>query len=94
MSYAHLVDALVAAYCPLVAGAADLSLEEKEAKVRRFAALVQRETVINPSSPGTLIIANVALSPDVYRKLSLQAAAENMSVAKLMAKILTSSAGR
>jgi hypothetical protein len=94
ISYAHLVDLLVAAYCPIVANVAGLSLDEEEGRVREFADMVRREAVVNPSPPGTFIIANVPLSPDVYRKLSLQAATQKESVAQLLAKILTLSAGQ
>lgn len=92
LSYARLVDALVAAYCPIIAGRSDLSLGEKRDRVMRFAALARRQVSANALPQGSLIIANVPLPPDVYSRLASQAAAQNQTIAQFMEKILTRAA--
>jgi hypothetical protein len=45
-------------------------------------------------APGTLLIANVPLPPDVFRELRSQAAASGQTTTQLMAAILTRAAGK
>jgi hypothetical protein len=93
LSYAQLVNALIAAYCPIVAGRSDLSVAEKRDRMMRFAALARRQVSANALPRGSLIIANVPLPPEVYRRLAGQAAAQNQPIARFMEKILTEAAG-
>src|SRR5262249_24435829 len=44
-------------------------------------------------APGTLIIANIPLPPDVFRELKSQAASSHQTTTQLMAAILTRAAG-
>jgi hypothetical protein len=94
LSYAQLVDALIAAYCPIVVELPDLTNAQKHARVVRFAALAQQQVSANSVPAGSLIIANVPMPPDVYRRLSTQAAAQHQTTARFIAKILTEAAGK
>jgi|BarGraIncu00222A_1022003.scaffolds.fasta_scaffold80615_1 hypothetical protein len=94
LSYAQVVNALVAAYCPIVADLPNLTDAQKHTRVTRFAALARQLTPANSLPPGSLVIATVPLSPDVYRRLSAQAGSANQTTARFMAKILTDAAGQ
>lgn len=94
LSYAQLVNALIAAYCPIVVELPDLTDAQKHARVTRFATLARRQVSANSLPAGSRIIANVPLPPDVYRRLSAQAAIQNQPTARFMAKILTEAAGQ
>ena len=69
ISYAELTNVMVAAYCPVVAGMANLSAAEKWRLMRQFDSVLQQQLAANTLAPGTLIIANVPLPPPVYREL-------------------------
>jgi hypothetical protein len=94
VSYAQVANALVAAYCPIVADLQNLTDAQKRARVTRFSALARQLAPANSLPPGSLVIATVPLSPDVYRRLSAQAGSANQTTARFMAKILTDAAGR
>jgi hypothetical protein len=74
ISYADLTDILIAAYCPVVANLGNLTASEKLSRMRQFDAILQRQLAANMTPPGSLIIANVPLPPDVYHELRSQAA--------------------
>jgi hypothetical protein len=84
---------MVAAYCPVVAGMANLSAAEKWRLMRQFDSVLQQQLAANTLAPGTLIIANVPLPPPVYRELQSQAAMAGKTPAQLMAAILSRAAG-
>ena len=69
ISYAELTNVMVAAYCPVVAGMANLPASEKWRLMRQFDTVLQQQLAANTLAPGTLIIANVRLPPPVYREL-------------------------
>jgi hypothetical protein len=85
ISYAELTDALVAAYCPVVANMANLTASEKWRRMRQLDMMLQRQLAANMMPPGSLIIANVLLRPVVYRALRSQAASAGQTPAQLMA---------
>jgi hypothetical protein len=93
ISYAELTDALVAAYCPVVANMTNLTASEKWRRIRQFDAIVQQQLAANVMPPGSLVIANVPLAPAVYRTLRAQAAKAGQTPAQLMAAILSRAAG-
>jgi len=85
---------LIAAYCPAVAGAPELSAAEKWRRMREFDALVRQQLAANTMPSGSLMIADVPLPPAVYRQLRSQASALNQTPAQLMGAILTQAAGK
>jgi hypothetical protein len=94
ISYAELTDALVAAYCPVVANMATLTASEKWRRMRQFDTILQRQLAANMMPPGSLVIANVPLAPAVYRELRSQAASVGQTPAQLMTAILSRAAGK
>jgi hypothetical protein len=94
ISYTDLTNALIAAYCPLVANAPQLTAAEKWHRMRQFDAILQQQLAADTMPQGSLIIANVPLPPAVYRELRSQAAAVDQTPAQLMAAILARAAGR
>jgi len=93
ISYAELTDALVAAYCLVVANMANVTASEKWRRMRQFDTILQRQLAANMMPPGSLIMANVLLPPAVYRALRSQAARAGQTPAQLMAAILSRAAG-
>jgi len=93
ISYAELTDALVAAYCLVVANMANLTTSEKWRRMRQFDTILQRQLAANMMPPGSLIMANVPLPPAVYRALRSQAASTGQTPAQLMTAILSRAAG-
>jgi hypothetical protein len=94
ISNLDLTNVLIAAYCPLVAGQANLTSAEKWQRMRQFDAVLQQQLAANTLPPGTLIVANVPLPPAVYRELKSQAASVGQTPAQLMAAILSRAAGK
>jgi hypothetical protein len=95
ISYTELTNVLIAAYCPVVSNAPQLTEAEKWQRMRQFDAVLRQQLSAAETMPaGSLIIANIALPPAVYRELRSQAADVNQSPAQLMAAILTKAAGR
>ena len=94
ISYADLTDILIAAYCPVVANLGNLTASEKLRRMRQFDAILQQQLAANITPPGSLIIANVPLPPDVYHELRSQAASIDQTPAQLMTAILTRAAGK
>jgi hypothetical protein len=62
LSYAQVVNALVAAYCPIVVELPNLTDAQKHARVTRFSALARQLTPANSLPSGSLVIATVPLS--------------------------------
>ena len=85
---------LIAAYCRTVARKPGLAVAEKWARMREFDSVLERHIAADIVSPGTLIIANVPLPPDVYRELKRQAVTSDQTPARLMAAILMRAAGK
>jgi hypothetical protein len=94
ISYAELTDALIAAYCPVVANMANLTASEKWRRMRQFDTILQRQLAANMMPPGSLIIANIPIPPAVYRELRSQAASVGQTPAQLMTAILSRAAGK
>jgi hypothetical protein len=93
ISYAELTNVMIAAYCPVIAGMANLSASEKWRLIRQFDTALQQQLAANTLAPGTLIVANVPLPPAVYREFQSQAAMADKTPAQLMAAILSRAAG-
>jgi hypothetical protein len=92
ISYGELTNAVIAAYCPLIANMKTLTSSEKWRRMLKFDAILQQQLTDNMLAPGTLIIANVPLPPAVYDKLRSQGAKSGQSPAKLMSAILSQAA--
>jgi hypothetical protein len=94
ISYTELTNVLIAAYCPLVVNAPQLTAAEKWQRMRQFDAILRQHLAADTMPQGSLIIANVPLPPAVYRELRDQAAAVDQTPAQFMAAILARAAGR
>ena len=94
ISYTDLTNVLIAAYCPLVANAPQLTAAEKWQRMRQFDAILRQQLAADTMPQGSVIVANVPLPPAVYRELRSQAAAVDQTPAQLMAAILARAAGR
>jgi hypothetical protein len=94
ISYTELTNVLIAAYCPLVVNAPQLTAAEKWQRMRQFDAILRQQLAADTMPQGSLIIANVPLPPAVYRELRSQAAAVDQTPAQFMAAILARAAGR
>jgi len=94
ISYTDLTNVLIAAFCPLVVNAPQLTAAEKWQRMRQFDAILRQQLAADAMPQGSLIIANVPLPPAVYRELRSQAAAVDQTPAQLMAGILARAAGR
>ena len=94
ISYTDLTNVLIAAYCPLVANAPQLTAAEKWHRLRQFDAILRQQLAADTMPQGSLIIANVPLPPAVYRELRSQAADANQSPAQFMAAILARAVAR
>jgi len=94
ISWSDVQNVLIAAYCRVVAREPRLTAAEKWGRMRQFESILERQIAANMLPAGTLIIANVALPPDVYRELKRQAAISNQTAAQLMTAILTRAAGK
>ena len=94
VSLSDVQNVLIAAYCRVVARKPGLAAAEKWGRMRQFESMLERQIAANIMQPGTLIIANVPLPPDVYRELRSQAVASHQTAAQLMTAILTRAAGK
>jgi len=94
ISRSDMQNVLIAAYCRVVARKPGLGATEKWSRMRQFGSVLEQQIAANMMPAGTLIIANVPLSPDVYRELRRQAGTSDQTAAQLMAAILTRAAGK
>ena len=69
---------LIAAYCRVVARKEGLTAAERWSRMRQFTSVVEQQITANMMAPGELIVANVPLSPGVFRELRSQAAASSL----------------
>ncbi len=93
MSYVSLVNAIVAAYCPVIASQPGLSDQEKRDDVRKFSDIVMKQLGWDVSSQASAILAQVEISPEVYRSLREKADAAGQTPSQYMAALLTKAAG-
>ena len=93
ISYADLTDALVAAYCPVVANMTNLTPSEKWRRMRQFDTILQQQLAVDRMPTGSVIITNVPLAPAIYCALRSQAASIGQIPAQLMTAILSRAAG-
>ena len=94
ISWSDVQNVLIAEYCRVVARKARLTAAERWSRMRQFTSVVEQQITANMMAPGELIVANVPLSPGVFRELRSQAAASGQTTTQLMAAILTRAAGR
>jgi len=92
ISYDELTDVLIAAYCPVVAKANGLTDHQKWTRMRQFDKLIEQQVAANSMPPGSLIIANVPLPPEVFRRLQIQARQRDQTPAQYMGGILSQAA--
>ena len=93
IAWSDVQNVLIAVYCRLVSRKAGLTAAERWARMRQFVSVLEQQIAANRLAPGTLLIANVPLPPDVFRELRSQAAASGQTTTQLMA-ILTRAAGK
>ncbi len=93
ISYSSLVDAIMAAYCPLVANAPSLTEKEKRDDVQKFASIVTRQLSWDVGPQDLAVLAQVPLSPEAYRSLREKADAAGQTPSQYMAALLTKAAG-
>jgi hypothetical protein len=94
ISWTDVQNALIAAYCRVVADAPGLTGSEKWLRMRQFDRIVEQQIAADAMPSGSLIIANVPLPSAVFRELSSQAATVHVTTAQFMADILARAAGR
>lgn len=94
VSWSDVQNVLIAAYCRVVSRKSGLTAVERWGRMRQFVSVVEQQIAANRLAPGTLLIANVPLPPDVFRELRSQAAASGQTTSQLMAAILTRAAGK
>jgi hypothetical protein len=94
ISWTDVQNALVAAYCRVVADATGLTVAEKWRRMRQFDRIVEQQIAADALPTGSLIVASVPLPPTVFRALRSQAAAVHLTTAQFMADILARAAGR
>lgn len=94
ISSSDMQNVLIAAYCRVLSRKAGLTAAERWGRMRQFVSVVEQQIAANRLAPGTLLIANVPLPPDVFRELRSQAAASGQTASQLMAAILTRAAGK
>jgi hypothetical protein len=93
-SLSDVQNVLIAAYCRVVSRKTGLTAAERWGRMRQFVSILEQQIAANRLAPGTLLIANVPLPPDVFRELRSQAAASGQTASQLMAAILTRAAGK
>jgi hypothetical protein len=93
ISYPGLVDAIITAYCPVVADLPSLSEQEKRDDVRKFSDIVMKQLSWDLAPQASAILAHVELSPEVYRSLREKADAAGQTPSQYMAALLTKAAG-
>jgi hypothetical protein len=93
ISYGDLTNALIAAYCPLVSAEPSLNTKEKLNRLQKFETLLRQRLSSEIMLPGSLILANVLLAPNVYRALRDMAEHSGQTPSELMAALLTKAAG-
>jgi hypothetical protein len=94
ISWSDVQNVLIAAYCRVLSRKAGLSAADRWSRMRQFVSVVEQQIAADRLAPGTLLIANVPLPPDVFRELRSQAAASGQTASQLMAAILTRAAGK
>jgi len=94
ISWSDVQNVLIAAYCRVVSRKAGLTAAERWYRMRQFVSALGQQIAANRLAPGTLLIANVPLAPDVFREAQEQAAASGQTTTQLMAAILTRAAGK
>jgi len=94
ISWSDVQNVLIAAYCRVVSRKAGLTAAERWGRMRQFVSVLEQQIAANRLAPGTLLIANVPLPPNVFRELRSQAAASGQTTTQLMAAILTRAAGK
>jgi hypothetical protein len=92
ISWSDVQNVLIAAYCRVVSRKAGLTAAERWDRMRQFVSILEQQIAANRLAPGTLLIANVPLPPDVFRELRSQAATSGQTTTQLMTAILTRAA--
>ncbi len=93
IAFVNMLNAIVAAYCPLVASDPSLSEQQKRDDVRKFSDLAMKQLSWDVTPQASAILAHVELSPDVYRSLREKADAAGQTPSQYMADLLTKAAG-
>lgn len=93
MPYLSLVNAIVAVYCPVVASEPSLSEQQKRDDVRKFSDIVMKQLNWDVTPQASAILAQVELSPGVYRSLREKADGAGQTPSQYMAALLTKAAG-
>jgi hypothetical protein len=87
LSNGAIIDSLIAAYCPAVAGNNALSEAQKTAQVRSFASRITR--AVYALDDVEAVIIDVPLPPNVAAAVNASAAAQNVSPETWVARVVT-----
>ncbi|MBT3070885.1 hypothetical protein KKP04_08400 [Rhodomicrobium sp. Az07] len=89
IDYSSLLNAAMAAYCPVIADAKNLSAQEKSSRIWKFEAVMRERLASQISSAGdSSILAQVDISPKVYEALRDKAVSLGQTPSKYMASLL------
>jgi hypothetical protein len=94
ISNADLTNGLIAAYCPLVDLATGLDNAQRWSRMHRFIQVLQQQLAANDLPPGSMIIAEVPVPPEIYRQLRSRAASAGQRPAQFMGSILAAAVGK
>ncbi|ADP72319.1 hypothetical protein Rvan_3117 [Rhodomicrobium vannielii ATCC 17100] len=93
IDYSSILNAAMAAYCPVIADAKNLSTQEKSSRIWKFEAVLRERLASQISSGGdSSILAQVDISPKVYEALRDKAASLGQTPSKYMAALLDKAA--
>jgi len=93
IGYADLLNALMAAYCPVIANAPNLSSQEKSSRIWKFEAVLRERLASQISSnDDSSILAQVDISVKVYEALRDKAASLGQTPSRYMASLLDKAA--
>jgi hypothetical protein len=93
ISYGGLINAAIAAYCPIVANDSSLDAPQKLNRLRKFDAIVREQLSSEIKPQASSILAQVDISPEVYRALREKADKAGQTPSQFMAALLTKAAG-
>lgn len=92
ISYAGLTNAVLTSFCPVIAQTPNLNQQEKLDRFRRLDSLVRERLSSEIEPPPSSILAQVDLSPDIYRALLKKAEVAGQTPSQYMAALLAKAA--
>jgi hypothetical protein len=92
ITYAGLTNELIAAYCPVLSAETSIGTEEKLDRLRKFEAILRERLSSEILPPGSQVLTNVALEPEVYRTLRDTAQQSGQTPSEFITAILNKAA--